>query len=55
MAVSGVATLISDELRAGTATELVRMQPELEFALLVPFLGPRAAAGDLHGEETAHR
>jgi len=41
MAVSGVVTLISDELRAGRVAELARMQPELEFALLVPFLGPR--------------
>jgi AcrR family transcriptional regulator len=45
MAVSGVAALIFDELRAGRAAELPRLLPELEFAMLVPFVGPRAAAG----------
>jgi AcrR family transcriptional regulator len=45
MAVSGVAALIADELRAGRASDLPRFLPELEFALLVPFVGPRAAAG----------
>jgi AcrR family transcriptional regulator len=44
MAVSGVAALIFDELRAGRASELPRLLPELEFALLVPFVGPRAAS-----------
>lgn len=44
MAVSGVAALIFDELREGHAAELSRRLPELEFALLVPFLGPKAAA-----------
>ncbi|HET9164336.1 MAG TPA: helix-turn-helix domain-containing protein [Solirubrobacterales bacterium] len=45
MAVSGVAGLIADEIRAGRAHDLPRFLPELEFAMLVPFLGPRAAAG----------
>jgi AcrR family transcriptional regulator len=44
MAVSGVAGLIFDELQTGQARELPRRLPELEFALLVPFVGPRAAA-----------
>ena len=44
MAVSGVAGLIADELRAGRAHDLPHFLPELEFALLVPFIGPRAAA-----------
>jgi AcrR family transcriptional regulator len=45
MAVGGVAALIADELRAGRASELPDFLPELEFALLVPFVGPRAARG----------
>jgi AcrR family transcriptional regulator len=47
MTVSGVAALIFDELRAGRAADLPRLLPEFEFALLVPFIGPRAAAGGL--------
>jgi len=43
MAVSGVAGLIADEIRAGRADELPRFLPELEFAMLVPFIGPQAA------------
>jgi AcrR family transcriptional regulator len=43
MAVSGVAALIFDRLRAGRASDLPRLLPELEFALLVPFVGPQAA------------
>lgn len=43
MAVSGVAGLIADEVRAGRAGELPRFLPELEFAMLVPFIGPQAA------------
>lgn len=45
MAVSGVAGLIADEIRAGRARDLPRFLPELEFAMLVPFIGPRAAGG----------
>jgi AcrR family transcriptional regulator len=45
MAVSCVVGLLFDELQAGRATELPRLLPELEFALLVPFVGPRAAVG----------
>jgi AcrR family transcriptional regulator len=45
MAVSGVAGLIADEIRAGRASELPDFMPELEFAMLVPFIGPQAAAG----------
>ena len=44
MAVGAVAGLIVDGLRDGPAADLPRLLPELEFALLVPFLGPRAAA-----------
>jgi AcrR family transcriptional regulator len=45
MAVSCVVGLLFDELQAGRATELPRLLPELEFTLLVPFVGPRAAVG----------
>jgi len=44
MAVAAVAGLIFDELKEGTAADLPHLLPELEFALLVPYLGPRAAA-----------
>jgi len=44
MAVGAVAGLILDELRAGPVADLRRILPDLEFALLVPYLGPRAAA-----------
>ncbi|HKB49841.1 MAG TPA: TetR/AcrR family transcriptional regulator [Solirubrobacterales bacterium] len=44
MAVSAVAGLIFDELREGGEANLPRILPELEFALLVPYLGPRTAA-----------
>lgn len=44
MAVGAVAGLILDGLRDGPATDLPQLLPALEFALLVPFLGPQAAA-----------
>jgi AcrR family transcriptional regulator len=44
MAVGAVLGLILDELREGRAANLPRILPELEFALLVPYLGPRVAA-----------
>lgn len=44
MAVAAVAGLIFDELRGGDTADLKGVLPELEFALLVPYLGPRAAA-----------
>jgi AcrR family transcriptional regulator len=44
MAVGSVAGLILDELRDARAADLRRILPELEFALLVPYLGPRIAA-----------
>jgi AcrR family transcriptional regulator len=50
MTVSGVAALIADELRAGRARDLPHFLPELEFAMLVPFIGPRAAAGEARGD-----
>lgn len=44
MAVGAVTGLILDELRGERAPDLPRILPELEFALLVPYLGPRIAA-----------
>ena len=55
MAVSGVAALVFDQLRAGRAADLPRLLPELEFALLVPFVGPRAAADGARGDAAQPR
>lgn len=44
MTVGAVAGLILDELREDRAANPARILPELEFALLVPYLGPRIAA-----------
>jgi AcrR family transcriptional regulator len=47
MAVSATAGLIFDELAAERPGELGTMFGELTFALLVPYLGPRAAAEEM--------
>jgi AcrR family transcriptional regulator len=44
IAVATVSRLIFDALQEGRAAELPRLLPELELALLVPYLGPREAA-----------
>lgn len=44
MAVGAVLGLILDKLREGRVADLPQVLPELEFALLVPYLGPRIAA-----------
>jgi AcrR family transcriptional regulator len=44
MAVGAVAGLIFDCLQDAKATDLPALLPELRFALLVPYIGPRAAA-----------
>jgi AcrR family transcriptional regulator len=44
MAIGAVNGLILDELRDDREPDLPRMLPELEFALFVPYLGPRIAA-----------
>lgn len=44
MAAGAVAGLLFDEIQAGRATELHQRLPDLLFALLVPYLGPRRAA-----------
>lgn len=43
MAVGAVAGLMFDCLQDGEATDLAGLLPKLRFALLVPYLGPRAA------------
>ncbi len=43
MAVGGVVGLLFDELREGRSASRPDLLPELEFALLVPFLGVRGA------------
>ncbi|MET0306788.1 MAG: TetR/AcrR family transcriptional regulator [Solirubrobacterales bacterium] len=45
MTVGAVTGLILDQLRQDRASNLSLILPELEFALLVPYLGPRIAAG----------
>ncbi len=53
MAVGGVAGLILDELREDRAASLPRLLPQLEFALLVPYLGPLIAAEALTATTSA--
>lgn len=47
MAVGAVSGLVFEELRAGRAEALPAMLPDLLFAMLVPFVGPSAAAGEM--------
>ena len=44
LAIGGAATLIFDEIRAGRGNDLQDILPELVFAVLMPFIGPEAAA-----------
>ncbi len=55
MAVGAVLGLILDELREGRVANLRRTLPELEFALLVPYLGPRIAAEGFASTASASR
>jgi AcrR family transcriptional regulator len=47
MSAGAVSGLIFDELLAGRATQLPAMLPDLLFAMLVPYIGPRAAAEEM--------
>jgi AcrR family transcriptional regulator len=47
MSAGAVSGLIFDELLAGRATQLPAMLPDLVFAMLVPYIGPRAAAEEM--------
>jgi AcrR family transcriptional regulator len=44
MAIGAVSGLIFDELAANRPTQLPALMPDLLFSLLVPYLGPKAAA-----------
>lgn len=46
MAVGAASGLLFDEVRAGRAADLPDRLPDLLFALLVPYLGPREAAAE---------
>jgi AcrR family transcriptional regulator len=47
MAVGAVSGLIFDELIAGRAEHLRELMPDLLFAMLVPYIGPTAAADEM--------
>jgi AcrR family transcriptional regulator len=47
MSAGAVSGLIFDELLAGRAEKLPAMLPDLLFAMLVPYIGPRAAAVEM--------
>jgi AcrR family transcriptional regulator len=47
MSAGAVAGLIFDELLAGRADQLPAQFPDLLFAMLVPYIGPRAAAEEM--------
>ena len=47
MSAGAVSGLIFDELLAGRAAQLPAMLPDLLFAMLVPYVGPRAAAEEM--------
>jgi hypothetical protein len=54
MAAGAVFGLIFDELRAGREAELPARLPDLLFALLVPYVGPEAAAAEMRRVGGAH-
>jgi AcrR family transcriptional regulator len=47
MSAGAVSGLIFDELLAGRAAQLPTLLPDLLFAMLVPYIGPRAAADEM--------
>jgi len=47
MSAGAVSGLIFDELLAGRAAKLPSLLPDLLFAMLVPYIGPRAAADEM--------
>jgi len=47
MAVGAVSGLIFDELVAGRTSQLPDLMPDLLFAMLVPYIGPTAAAEEM--------
>jgi AcrR family transcriptional regulator len=53
MAVGGAETIISDEVVAGRAEELPTRLPDILFTVLVPYIGPEAAAAEARRAEEA--
>jgi AcrR family transcriptional regulator len=47
MAAGAVSGLILDELQAGRGGRLPELLPDLVFAMLVPYMGPSAATGEM--------
>lgn len=47
LAIGGAATLIFDQIRAGRGKQLDELLPDLVFAVLMPFVGPEAAAQEM--------
>lgn len=47
MSAGAVSGLIFEELMAGQPAELPALLPDLLFAMLVPYIGPRAAAAEM--------
>jgi len=47
LAIGAAATLLFDEIRAGRGTDLDQLLPDLVFAVLMPFIGPEAAAREM--------
>jgi AcrR family transcriptional regulator len=46
-AIGGATSMIFDEIRAGRGPELMRILPDLVFAVLMPYLGPEAAEDEM--------
>jgi len=46
-AIGGATSMIFDEIRAGRGPELIRLLPDLVFAVLMPYLGPEAAEDEM--------
>jgi AcrR family transcriptional regulator len=54
MSAGAVSGLIFDELLAGRADQLPSRLPDLLFAMLVPYVGPQAAAAEMRRAAAAH-
>jgi AcrR family transcriptional regulator len=54
MSAGAVSGLIFDELLAGRAAQLPARLPDLLFAMLVPYVGPQAAAAEMRRVASAH-
>jgi AcrR family transcriptional regulator len=46
-AIGGATSMVFDEIRAGRGPDLERILPDLVFAVLMPYLGPEAAEGEM--------